>query len=285
MIDIKKELGKKGIKPDITKDQHFLTNEKVIGTAIEMAQLNENDIVLEIGAGIGNITSELARVAGKVIAVEIDARFKPFLERLPENVEIHFEDAHTFVSQGGKFRKKKVFNKIVSNMPYQLAEWLMHNLAFVEYDKAILMVPKRFMTTIDTNPIFKSFYRLGEFVEVGKTDFYPQPKTNSVLLDLIRLGDPITTNDLALFLRQFIYQHEEWKTKNSLREGLITYARLVYKKTLTKNQARRIIQKVQIQQELQGDTAHNLKIYDEISNKFDDENTLKLFENGYKSKL
>jgi 16S rRNA (adenine1518-N6/adenine1519-N6)-dimethyltransferase len=270
MKDIKKKLKETGITPDPMKDQFFLVNDRIIEKTIDLAEVNEDDVVLEIGAGVGNLTRQLAKKAGKVIAVEIDESFRPFLDDLADNVEVHYQDAHKYVSQGGKVRKKKQFNKIVSNIPYNLAEWLLHNLAFVIYDKAVLMVPKKFVHKIERNPIFASFYKIGTTIEVDKKNFYPQPRTNSMITDLLRLPDPLKTRDLGLYLRQYIYQKEGWKVNNSLREGLITYTRWIFKKKLTKNQAREIILSAGISENLLSKTPDSAEVYREITGRFNE---------------
>src|SRR3990172_5470531 len=266
-MDVKSELQKAGIGPDPLKDQFFLVDENIISKIAELADLTGNDVVLEIGAGVGNLTKELAKKAGRVLAFEIDERFKPFLDTLTQKVEVHIEDAHEYASQGGKFRKKKVYNKIVCNIPYSIGEWLFHNLPFVEYDRAILLVSKKFAESSKTNPVFSSFYKVEEKLEVPKEKFYPVPRTDSVVIDLVRLPNPIVTKDLASFLRQFIYQKEKWKAKNSIREGLITYARRVFERKLTKNQSRKIIAQSDISKDLLERPPDNAEIYQKVSEK------------------
>ena len=266
-MDIKKTLESYNIIPDSLKDQFFLTDEAVIRRIIELADLNDKDVVLEIGVGVGNLTRELAKQAGRVIAFEIDRKFRPLLMHLPKNVEIHFEDAHKFVSQGGKFRHKKIYNKVVSNIPYSIGEWLLHNLCFVDYDKVILLVPQRFADSTKVNPVFSSFFRVEEKFVITKDKFYPSPRTNSVVVELVKLPDPLQTKNLGLFLRQFLYQHEGWKIKNSLREGLIKYYYLVFGKKLTKKQAKEIISNKNFDEELLEDNPEG-EIYTQINLKF-----------------
>lgn len=275
-MDIKGQLQSAGIEPNPLKDQFFLKDKHLLTKFVDLAKVSKKDVVLEIGAGIGNLTRELAKNARKVIAIEIDKRYKPFLEDLPLNVEVRFEDAHKYAAGGGKFRKKKEFNKVVSNIPFSIGEWLLHNLTFVEYDKAILLVAKKFADSTKTNPVFSSFYKVEEKLEVAKDKFYPIPKTDSVVIDLARLPGPIKTRDLALFLRQFIYQREKWKTKSSLREGLITYTRLGFKRKLTKNQAREVLKESGISENLLERQPDNPEIYEEISKKMD-EKLLKVY--------
>ncbi len=269
-MDLEALLRKFRIEPDPLKDQFFLRDESIIRKIADLAELNHQDVVLEIGAGVGNLTRELSKKSGKVIAFEIDSRFEPILVGLPENVEVHIEDAHQGVRQGGKFRKKKEYNKVVSNLPYSIGEWLLHNLAFVEYDKAILLVAKKFLDSIKTNPVFASFYVPVEKFKVPKDKFYPVPRTDSVVIELARLPDPVDTRDLSLFLRQFMYQREGWKVKNSLREGLITYARLVWDKKLTKRQAREMIGKVGIDEDLLDRLPDNREVYEVVGEGFKD---------------
>src|SRR5258708_16524722 len=103
------------ITPDPLKDQFFLTDEKIIQKIIEAAELNKKDVVLEIGAGTGNLTKEIAKKVDHVIAFEIDEQFKSTLNSLPRNVELHIESASNYVELNGKWRKKKEYNKVVSN--------------------------------------------------------------------------------------------------------------------------------------------------------------------------
>ena len=80
----KKELG-----------QHFLVDEN-LGVIGRLAELSPDDVVLEIGAGLGVLTRYLAEHAGRLHAVELDRSLEPQLrERLSgaENVELHFGDA------------------------------------------------------------------------------------------------------------------------------------------------------------------------------------------------
>jgi len=267
-MNIHNQLEKANIIPDPLKDQFFLIGEDIIKKTVEFADLKKEDIVLEVGAGIGNLTHELAKKVKKVFAFEIDERFKPFLSTLPTNVEVHYENAWNFVQMHGKFRKKKIYNKVVSNLPYSFIEPFLHNLTFLDYDKVILLVPSRFMKKTEKWGVFGSFFKAIVVLEVPKNSFYPVPKTNSVLIDLVKFSDPIETKNLGRFLRQCMYQHEDQLVKNSLMEGLIKYQKLVYSKSLTKNEARAIILKKNIEQKLLDMHPNNSRIYEVVEEKF-----------------
>lgn len=240
-MDIQNLLERYKIDPDVTKDQFFVDDDDLIKRIVDFAEICDRDVVLEVGAGTGTLTKELAKKAKRVIAFEIDNRFKPVLDNLPKNVDLHYENAWEYIQLHGKYRHKKEYNKVVSNLPYSFAEQFLHNLTFLEYDKVILMVPIKMVNKISENPVFGSFFETKLLLEVPKQKFYPMPKTNSAVIDLVKLPDPRETKNSGLFLRQYMYQHEQQLVKNSLMEGIIKYARLVHKKSVTKNEARKIV--------------------------------------------
>jgi 16S rRNA (adenine1518-N6/adenine1519-N6)-dimethyltransferase len=269
-MDIQSGLNRLSIIPDPMRDQFFLTDEKIINKIVGFADLNQNDTVLEVGAGVGNLTAEIANRAKRVIAFEIDTRFKPFLDKLPQNVEVHYENAWNYVQLHGKFKKKKEYNKVVANLPYSFVEQFLHNLTFLEYDKVILLVPIKFIKKIDGHDVFGSFFKTKILLKVPKSKFYPVPRTNSVVIDLIKLPDPIENKNPGLFLRQYMYQHEDQLVKNSLTEGIIKYARLVLSTNVTKNRARGLVAQKQIDRSLLTQHPNTPEIYEQVSEKFKD---------------
>lgn len=248
--------------PNPKLDQFLLTDEKIIADMVARADLNQNDIVLEVGAGTGNLTKALATKAGRVIAFEIDPQFKPFLSNLPKNVEVHYENAWDYIQLHGKFRKKKEYNKIVSSLPYSFAEQFLHNLTFLDYDKAILLLPVKMLKKIENNGIFSSFFKPELIFKVPKEKFYPIPKTNSALIELVKLPDPLQTRNLSLYLRQYVYQHEDQLVKNSLVEGLIKF------NNWTKKTAKKTVTESGISQVLLSKKPDSFEIYEEIDKHF-----------------
>jgi len=89
-----------------------------------------------------------------------------------------------------------------------------------------------------------------------------------VVIDLVKLDDPVKTKNLGLFLRQYMYQHEGQLVKNSLMEGIIKYKRLVYSKKVTKNEARMIIQEKEIDKNLLESHPKSPKIYKIVEERF-----------------
>ena len=68
------------IKPSRSKGQNFLINEKIYDEIVAAADINSQDTVLEVGPGLGFLTARLAKLAKKVIAVELDDKLANFLQ-------------------------------------------------------------------------------------------------------------------------------------------------------------------------------------------------------------
>lgn len=109
---------------------------------------------------------------------------------------------------------------------------------------------------------------LAELNKNDKEKFYPIPRTNSAVINLLHLPDPFENKDLGLFLRQYLYQHEEQKVKNSLMEGIIKFAKLVCEKNLTKNQAREIIAGAKLPHDLLEINPRSHEIYELVGKSF-----------------
>src|SRR5665648_1069993 len=109
--------------------QNFLTDKNIIEKIIQAPAITKNDLVIEIGPGIGTLTSEAAEKAAKVIAIEIDRKLIPILkETLKEydNVEILNKDIlktdlNELLEQNREYKGRKIESvKIIGNLPYYI---------------------------------------------------------------------------------------------------------------------------------------------------------------------
>ena len=150
---IREVLTELGIRPTKNLGQNFLTDPSIIQSQVEFANLTNRDTVLEIGAGLGNLTLELSAHARKVITIEKDKKLGGYLKTIvPDNVELIIGDALDL-----DFPR---FDKIVANLPYKISSPLSFKLMDYEFESAILMYQREFADRIVASPGSKKYGRL-----------------------------------------------------------------------------------------------------------------------------
>ena len=80
-------------RPKKSLGQHFLVDENILGVIGRLSELEPEDVVLEIGPGVGVLTRYLAERVARVQAVELDVSLEPYLRDIATNIELHFGDA------------------------------------------------------------------------------------------------------------------------------------------------------------------------------------------------
>lgn len=201
------------------KDQHFLIDQQVLGRIIEYAQLEKSDTVLEIGAGYGNLTEELAKKAGKVIAIEVDPELASSIARF-DNVELITGDA--------LIQDFPAFNKIISNLPYSISSPLTFKLMEYEFDMGILMYQLEFAQRLAASCGSKDYGRLSiaiqyranvEILEVvPRSAFTSPPKVDSAIIKIVPRPPPYKVKDVDFFMK-FItsaFSQRRKKLKNAI---------------------------------------------------------------------
>ena len=205
--------------------QIFLTDKKVAEREVEYANITRDDIVLEIGPGLGILTKFLAEKAKKVIAIEIDEfLFDNLKQSIPKNVELIQADAVKL-----DFKKLPKFNKIVSNLPFQISSPITFKFLNYGFDLGVLIYQKEFANRMIATPSSKDYSRLSvgvyykadcKIIEiVPKTCFEPQPKIDSCIIKLIPRKYPIFSliNENFFFnLTKNLFNHRRKKIKNIL---------------------------------------------------------------------
>ncbi len=210
MTTVRSILKDCGIRPCKRLGQCFLEDKNVIHKIILAADIHDQDIVVEIGAGLGIMTEILASQVGKVIAIDVDPRMTVILrERLQDQprVEIIEKDVLTCdfsVLQGaGKSAKLKV----IGNIPYNIStQILFHLLAFRRYIiSMVLMFQKEVVDRIVASPgtkeygipsvLISMFAIPSREMNVPASCFYPQPKVASSVIKIVMREKPLV--DLA----------------------------------------------------------------------------------------
>lgn len=168
------------------KGQNFLIDRGVIERIAEYAKLVPEDRILEIGPGTGALTEVLAAKAGKVYAVEVDPALAAGLQGRFHNVVVTKGDALKV--------DLPEYNKIVSNLPYQISTKITFRLLSRPFELAVLMYQKEFARRMLARPGSPRYGRLGmivghlclaEILEVvPRSAFRPVPEVESAIVRL-----------------------------------------------------------------------------------------------------
>jgi len=216
------ELKKKyGFRLSKSLGQNFLTDKNIIDKIIEKSMIGKEDLVIEIGPGIGVLTAAAAEAAGKVIAVEIDRNLIPILkETLSEydNIEIINSDVlktdfREILEQNREIDGQKIGGiKILGNLPYYITTPIIMKILEdrVPADSITIMLQKEVADRIKAGPGTKAYGALSvavqyyctvaHVVNAPKEIFVPQPKVDSTVIRLdIRKEKAVRLNDEAVF--------------------------------------------------------------------------------------
>jgi 16S rRNA (adenine1518-N6/adenine1519-N6)-dimethyltransferase len=207
--------------------QHFLIDECIAEQQVCYAKITRDDVVLEVGPGRGMLTNVLAKYAKEVIAVEIDpVLYESLVKNVPQNVTLIYGD---ILQQGMDMFSK--FNKVVSNLPYEISSpftfWLFQH----KFDRAVLMYQKEFAERMVATAGMPSYSRLSVGVfyhaycrilqSVSRDSFDPKPQVDSCLVELIpRSFPPFRVEDEELFFQvtRILFNHRRKKIKNPIKD-------------------------------------------------------------------
>ncbi len=189
---IKNKLIELGIRPSKKMGQNFLTDTNIAERQVEAAELNENDSVLEIGAGIGTLTEEIVERAGKAILVEKDEVLFGYLEGRfgSKNVEVIQADILDI-----ELSSLPTFNKIVSNIPFNISSPLTFKILEEDLECAVIMYQKEYAERLVAKVSEGNYSRLSVMVStkakvhrlftVPRHCFYPPPNVDAEVVKLV----------------------------------------------------------------------------------------------------
>jgi 16S rRNA (adenine1518-N6/adenine1519-N6)-dimethyltransferase len=185
---LKSFLKQSGLKPKHYLGQNFLVDQDALDAIIKAADLKKTDTVLEVGPGIGVLTQELAKYAGKVIAVEKDEKLISNFKFLISNLELIHQDIL-------KFNIPKYITgpyKVVANIPYYLTSKFLQLFLQLKNrpEVLVLMIQKEVGERVVAKPgklsvlgISVQVFADAEIVKpVPKESFWPEPKVDSVII-------------------------------------------------------------------------------------------------------
>ena len=226
MASIRKELEEHGLTPKKGWGQHFLIDRNILNKVVRTAHLEKEDIVLEVGPGLGEMTLALARQVKKVIAVEIDPKLVEILRKKTVDspnvevikgdiLEINFDQLHN--QEGQQI-------KVVANLPYQISTPLLFR--FIEsrnvFSALTLMLQKEVAERMIALPGGKDYGPLSVFTQavsnlsiclfIKPSAFFPPPKVESAVIHMVWKERPVVS-----------LEEEEWFKK--VVRGCLGYRR------------------------------------------------------------
>lgn len=182
--------------------QNFLIDDSVLNDIVSGADVNEEDLVIEIGPGVGSLTAQLLKKAKKVVSIELDNDLIPILEAelgQYENFSLIHKDALKVDFNEVIGDEKSV--KLVANLPYYVTTPIIVNLLKKNYNfkSLTIMIQKEVAERIDAEPNCKEYGSLSLLVQyycdtkiirkVPPACFIPRPKVDSIVIRLDRLEE------------------------------------------------------------------------------------------------
>ncbi len=222
--------------------QNFLIDQNVVDGIIEKAAVNKNDLIIEIGPGLGNLTSPLLENAGKVICIELDPKMVSILKdrfSLYENFELIHDDVlkvdlNKIIEENSNLKSAKV----VANLPYYITTPIIMKLLEdkLNLESITVMVQKEVAERLADKPGGKevgaitysiNYYTNPEIIiDVPRDSFIPAPNVDSAVIKLDVLKEPkVKVLDEELFFKviKFAFLQKRKTLMNSLaNSGLVS---------------------------------------------------------------
>lgn len=203
--DTKFIMNKYNIKADKSLGQNFLVDDESVYGIVEAASITKDDLVIEIGPGLGTLTKELLEKAGKVICIELDKRMIEILNdrfSMYDNFKLINDDVLK-VDLHKLIEKEKLKNtKIVANLPYYITTPIIMKLLEerLDIETITVMIQKEVADRLVTEPgtgdtgaityAIRYYTNPKRILEVPSEAFIPAPKVNSTVIGLEILKEP-----------------------------------------------------------------------------------------------
>lgn len=214
-------MNKYHIKANKSLGQNFLIDENVVNNIVEGSNISKDDLVIEIGPGLGTLTKYLLEKAGKVVSIELDKKMLTILNdrfKLYDNFELLHSDILKVDLVKLIKEQKESLNlkhaKVVANLPYYITTPIIMKLLEEELDleSITVMVQKEVADRLIAIPGSKDsgaitysvyYYATSESIlDVPKTSFVPAPEVDSKVIKLnIRKEPPIKVKSKKIMFK------------------------------------------------------------------------------------
>lgn len=231
-------IKKYNIRANKSLGQNFLINEEVVKKIVESSKIEKDDLVIEIGPGLGTLTKYLLERAGKVLCIELDQKMIKILQdrfSLYKNFELLCNDVLK-VNLKELIKKERQMGfiknvKIVANLPYYITTPIIMKLLEEELDlesitvmiqkevaDRLIAIPGKKNTGAITYAVY--YYAQSEgILEVPNDSFIPEPEVTSKVIKLnIRKNSPVEVIDKKIMFRiiKNAFMHRRKTLINSL---------------------------------------------------------------------
>ncbi|MBE6525569.1 MAG: ribosomal RNA small subunit methyltransferase A [Thermoplasmata archaeon] len=220
-------MAETGIVPKKCKGQNFLIDDRVALRHVDYAEIEKTDRVLEVGPGLGILTSKLIELSDDVTCIELD-------DILAEYISGAYGDRLKLIHSDAMKVDFPPFDRFVSNLPYSISTPIIFKLLECDFKKAVVMVQKEFAermvadvgsvdySRLTVNLFYKADCRILETVPASR--FKPRPKVDSALVEIIPRKAPFDVLDEATFFKvtEATFNQRRKKISTALRNsGLI----------------------------------------------------------------
>ena len=213
--------------------QHFLVDPQVVQRIIRAAAISGDDLVVEIGSGLGVVTAEIAAHCRQLIAIEIDKELlKISQEVLRGASNVDFVAADILKTDLDEITHGRRY-KIIGNLPYYITAPIVEKIltAANKPELAVIMTQKEVAERMAASPGTKKYGSFSVFTQfyarvkieslISKSSFQPWPEVSSALVSLIPYSSPLFPglNEKLFFnIVHAAFQQRRKKLKNSLAE-------------------------------------------------------------------
>ena len=241
-MDVRRLLEQWDLRPSKGLGQNFLVNQAALKKIVAAAELTPDDIVLEVGAGLGTLTERLARHAGHVVAVELDQRLLPVLQSVLADFDnitliqgdvLALDPAALISAASIQHPASNIQYKVVANLPYYITSAVLRHLleANLKPQRMAITVQREVAERIVAKPgqmsllaVSVQFYgRPRLLFRIKPGSFYPSPEVESAVVGIdLHATPPVPVEDTTAFFRvvRAGFAQRRKQLRNSLAAGL-----------------------------------------------------------------
>ncbi len=241
-MDVLEVLKRHGIRPSKGLGQNFLIDRDVLERVVEAGDLKADDVVLEVGPGIGAMTHLMAQRVARIVAIELDSRMLRVLGdtlrddtnvRLVQGDILKINHVSEILKDAPPAKAAPIRYKVVANLPYYITSAVLRHLlgARIRPEQMTVMVQREVAERIVALPgklsllaISVQVYGQPEIIcHVPASAFYPRPKVDSAVLRINVYEKPrVAEDDMERFFKvvRAGYAQKRKQLRNSLTHNL-----------------------------------------------------------------